>query len=57
MQRVTTQLRRGRFTFRLDDGTKVSHASSFDFGGRAYYFFGNVFYDLEDDLVNHIFGR
>lgn len=57
MQRVTTQLKRGSFKFILDDGSSVEHSSSFNFNGREYYFFGNVFYDLEDELVNHIFGR
>lgn len=55
--RVTTQLKRGRFTFNLDNGASIEHARSFEFNGQPYYFFGNVFYDLDDDLVNHIFGR
>lgn len=55
--RVTTQLKRGRFTFTLDNGVSVEHAPSFEFNGQPYFFFGNVFYDLDDNLVNHIFGR
>lgn len=57
MQRVTTQHTKRAMRFTLDDGSSVEHSSSFNFNGREYYFFGNVFYDLEDDLINHIFGR
>ena len=55
--RVTTQLKRRVFKFILDDGTSIEHAPSFEFNGQPYFFFGNVFYDLDDELVNHIFGR
>jgi hypothetical protein len=43
--------------FSLDNGTNRLHEQSFTHGGREYFFLGNVFYELEDDLVKHIFGR
>ena len=55
--RVTTQHTKRAMKFTLDNGESVEHAPSFNFNGQAYYFFGNVFYDLDDDLINHIFGR
>ena len=55
--RVTTQHTKRAMKFTLDSGESVEHAPSFNFNGQAYYFFGNVFYDLDDDLIDHIFGR
>lgn len=57
MQRVTTQHTRRAMKFTLDNGVSVEHEYSFNFNGREYYFLGNVFYELEDDLINHIFKR
>ena len=57
MQRVTTQPTKRAMRFMLDSGESIEHAPSFRFRGQQYYFFGNVFYDLDDDLINHIFGR
>lgn len=57
MQRVTTQHTKRAMRFTLDDGSTTEHSFNFNFNGREYYFFGNVFYDLEDDLIDHIFGR
>jgi hypothetical protein len=41
--------------YMLDDGTSVIHPSAFTFNDREYAFFGNVWYDLDDDLVDYIF--
>ena len=57
MQRVTTQHTKRAMKFTLDSGESVEHTPSFKFKDQAYYFFGNVFYELEDDLIDHIFGR
>lgn len=54
--RVTTQHTKRKMRFTLDDGTSVLHNHDFTFNGREYFFLGNVFYDLDDDLINHIFG-
>ena len=58
LTRVTTQCApNGKMKFSLDNGTNRLHEQSFTHGGREYFFLGNVFYELEDDLVKHIFGR
>jgi hypothetical protein len=57
-QRVTTQCERnGKMRFSLDNGTNTLHDQSFTHDGREYFFLGNVFYNLEDNLVKHIFGQ
>ena len=53
--RVTMQRTQREMRYTLDDGTSVVHPSAFTFNGREYAFFGNVFYDLDDDLVDYIF--
>lgn len=55
--RVTMQRALSGLRYTLDDGTSVIHPSNFEYKGHQYAFFGNVFYDLDDELVNHIFGR
>jgi len=55
--RVTTQHTKGAMRFTLNNGVSVEHAFDFSYNGREYYFLGNVFYDLDDDLIDHIFGR
>lgn len=55
--RVTMQRTQRAMSYKLDDGTWVVHPSNFEYKGRQYAFFGNVFYDLDEDLINHIFGR
>ena len=41
--------------YTLEDGTTTVFSSAFTFNGRDYTFFGNVWYDLDDDLVDYIF--
>jgi hypothetical protein len=41
--------------YTLEDGTTTVFPSAFTFNGRDYTFFGNVWYDLDDDLVDYIF--
>ncbi len=55
--RVTMQRTQREMRYTLDDGTTVVAPSAFTFKGRNYAFFGNVFYDLDDDLVDYIFRR
>lgn len=55
--RVTMQRTQRAMRYTLDDGTTIEHPSAFTFKGKDYFFFGNVFYDLDEDLVDHIFGR
>ena len=55
--RVSMQRGLGGMRYKLDDGTTTVFPSAFTFKGREYFFFGNVSYDLDEDLVNHIFGR
>ena len=55
--RVTMQRTQRAMRYMLDDGTHVIYPSSFSFNGKDYAFFGNVFYDLDEELINHIFGR
>lgn len=55
--RVTMQRTQREMRYTLDDGTTVVAPSAFTFKGREYFFFGNVFYDLDDDLVDYIFRR
>lgn len=55
--KVRMQRSNGGMRYTLDDGTTTVRPSNFEFKGRQYAFFGNVFYDLDEDLVNYIFGR
>jgi hypothetical protein len=50
MQRALSGMR-----YTLEDGTTTVFPSNFTFNGREYAFFGNVWYDLDDDLVDYIF--
>ena len=50
MQRALSGMR-----YTLEDGTTTVFPSAFTFDGRDYTFFGNVWYDLDDDLVDYIF--
>lgn len=50
MQRALSGMR-----YTLEDGTTTVFPSAFTFNGRDYAFFGNVWYDLDDDLVDYIF--
>jgi hypothetical protein len=50
MQRALSGMR-----YTLEDGTTTVFPSAFTFNGRDYTFFGNVWYDLDDDLVDYIF--
>jgi hypothetical protein len=43
--------------YTLEDGTTTVFPSVFTFNGREYAFFGNVWYDLDEDLIDHIFGE
>jgi hypothetical protein len=52
MQRSLSGMR-----YTLENGTTTVFPSVFTFNDRDYTFFGNVWYDLDEDLVNHIFGR
>jgi len=50
MQRALSGMR-----YTLEDGTTTVFPSAFTFNGRDYAFFGNVWYDLDDDLIDYIF--
>jgi hypothetical protein len=43
--------------YTLEDGTTTVFPSAFTFNDREYTFFGNVWYDLDENLINHIFGE
>jgi hypothetical protein len=43
--------------YTLENGTSIISDGNFEYKGRQYAFFGNVWYDLDEDLVNYIFGR
>jgi hypothetical protein len=45
----------GGMRYTLEDGTTTVFPSAFTFNGRDYAFFGNVWYDLDDDLIDYIF--
>ena len=55
MTRVQTQCHKGAMLFIQDDGTKVLHNPEFELNGREYYFLGGFYYDLDDDLIKHVF--
>jgi hypothetical protein len=45
----------GGMRYTLEDGTTTVFSSAFTFNDRDYAFFGNVWYDLDDDLIDYIF--
>lgn len=55
--KVKMQRSNGGMRYTLEDGTTTVFKSAFTFNDRDYAFFGNVWYDLDEDLVNHIFGE
>lgn len=57
MIRVQTRAQDGALLFIQDDGTRALHSDDFEYNGREYYFLGGFYYDLELDLIKHIFGR
>ena len=57
MTRVETQHDGYKMRFILRNGQSATHSKGFTFKGKDYYFLGGVYYDLQDDLINHIFGE
>lgn len=57
MIRVQTRCQDGALLFIQDDGSRALHPEDFEYNGREYYFLGGCYYDLEPDLIKHIFGR
>jgi hypothetical protein len=55
--KVKTQRGLSGMRYTLEDGTMTVFPSVFTFNDRDYAFFGNVWYDLDEDLINHIFGE
>jgi hypothetical protein len=53
--KVKMQRGLGGMRYTLEDGTTTTFPSAFTFNGRDYTFFGNVWYDLDDDLIDYIF--
>ena len=54
--RVQTQCKNGAMLFIQEGGARALHADDFEYNGREYYFLGGFYYDLEPDLIKHIFG-
>ena len=56
MIRVQTRCQDGAILFIQDDGRRIAHDAEFQYNGREYYFLGGAYYDLEPDLIKHLFG-
>ena len=56
MTRVETKAKGGQLVFIKRDGTHAIHAAEFTHRGVDYYLLGGVYYDLEQDLIDRIFG-
>ena len=54
MIRVQTRAQDGALLFIQDDGSSALHPEDFEYNGREYYFLGGCYYDLEPDLIKHI---
>jgi hypothetical protein len=53
---VQTRYQGDTMLFIRGDGTKALHPYEFKHKGVDYYLLGGVYYDLEQDLINKIFG-
>ena len=53
--RVQTQWRGNAIRLTQDDGKSVDHAALFEYNGKEYNLLGGFYYDLEPDLIKHIF--
>jgi len=57
MTRVQTQHKGDTMLFFRRDGTSALHPYEFNHKGVDYYLLGGVYYDLEQDLIDRIFGE
>ena len=55
MTRVQTKHQGDNLAFIQDSGAKALHPAEFTLAGREYYFLGGMYYDLDEQLTNHIF--
>lgn len=56
MTRVETKYQGDAMLFIQRDGTKATHSYEFTHKGVDYYLLGGVYYELEQDLIDRIFG-
>ena len=57
MTRVETKYQGDTLLFIRRDGAKALHPAEFNHKGVDYYLLGGVYYDLDQDLINRIFGE
>jgi hypothetical protein len=57
MTRVQTQYKGDAMLFIKRDGAKALHPYEFNHNGMDFYLLGGVYYDLEQDLIDRIFGE